>query len=301
MLAPDPRTSFESAEAALEIARRFGLRGYVRTLVGNLASASIEVGEWERAIREIAVGRDESSDELAANHLRWILVTFSAWRGDDVTSEQAHLSAWAESIGEAGSREAIEDLRAQVDFGVGNFGAACDEWLVFAPSDALNAPTAYFYAGLAGLLAADRDRAAAALAGLEGVPIRFRMRTLDQRLLAAGLAALDGRRSESVREGRAVLAEYANLGLPWRQALGGLVLVALVGTDEADVREMAETARATFTRLGAKPFLATWTQRSPGRRAGRVRFARAMVRRPGRRLRADGSPCLPTAGGADRG
>ena len=256
VLAPDPRTSFEAAEAALEIARRFGLRGYVRTLVGNLAGASLEVGEWEGAIREITVARDESPDELAANHMRWVLFNFSAWRGDDVTSELAHLSAWAESIGESGAREAIEDVRAQVDFSTGNFGAACDEWLVFAPSDPLNAPNAYFYAGLAGLLAADRDRAAAAIAGLDGLPGRSRMRALDRRLLGAGLAAIDGRRSESVREVRAVLAEYAIMGLPWRQALGGLILASLVGAGETDVREMADTARATFTRLGAKPFVA---------------------------------------------
>jgi class 3 adenylate cyclase/tetratricopeptide (TPR) repeat protein len=256
VLTPDQRTSFEAAEAALEIARRFGLRGFVRTLVGNLASVSLEVGEWERAIREITIARDESSDELAANHLSWVLFNFSAWRGEDVTSELARLSAWAESIGEASARESIDDLRAQADFGSGNFDAASDEWLVFAPSDPLNAPQAYFYAGLAGLLAADRDRARAALAGLEQVPRRSRVRALDRRLLAAGLAAIDGGRSEPIREGRAVLVEYADLGLPWRQALGGLILASLVGTGEAEVRQMAVSARATFARLGAKPFVA---------------------------------------------
>ena len=46
------------------------------------------------------------------------------------------------------------------------------------------------------------------------------------------------------------------MGLPWREALGGLVLVSLVGAGETDVREMADTARAIFSRLGAKPFVA---------------------------------------------
>ncbi len=256
VLAPDPRTSFDATQAALEIARRVGLRGYVRTLVGNLASAAMEVGEWELAVREITVARDESPDELAANFMRWVLVNFSAWRGDDVASELAYLSAWAESIGESGPREAIQDLRAQVAFGTANFGGACDAWLVFAPSDSLNAPTAYFYAGMAGLLAADRDRAAAALAGLEALPGRSRLWTLDRRLLGAGLAAIDGRQSESIREVRAVLGEYAAMGLPWREALGGLVLTSLVGAVETELREMADTARATFSRLGAKPFVA---------------------------------------------
>ena len=47
VLSPDPRTSFEAAEAGLEIARRFGLRGHVRILLGNLASAAMDVGEWD--------------------------------------------------------------------------------------------------------------------------------------------------------------------------------------------------------------------------------------------------------------
>jgi class 3 adenylate cyclase len=256
VLSPDARTSFDAAQAALEIARRVGLRGYIRTLVGNLASAAMEVGEWDLAILEITVARDESPDDLAANFMRWSLFNFSAWRGDDVTSELAYLSAWAESIGESGPREAIADLRAQVDFCTGKFGAACDAWLAFAPSDQLNAPAAYFFAGLAGLLAGDHDRAAAALAGLEAMLGRSRMRALDRRLLGAGLAAIEGRRSESVRDIRAVLAEYTTMGLPWRQALGGLVLASLVGAGDTDVREMADTARATFSRLGAKPFIA---------------------------------------------
>ena len=256
VLTPDPRTSFDTTQAALEIARRVGLRGYVRTLVGNLASASLDVGEWDLAIREITVARDESPDELSANYMRWVLFNFSAWRGDDMTSELAYLSAWSQGFGDSGGRLPIEDIRAQLDFGTGKFGAACDAWLGLAPSDPLNAPFLYFYAGVAGLLAADRDRAAATLAGHQELPGRSRLWTLDRRLLGGGLAAIDGRRSESVREIRAVLAEYATMGLPWREALGGLVLTSLVGAAETEVREMADTARATFSRLGAKPFIA---------------------------------------------
>ena len=255
VLASDPRTSFEAAEAALEIARRFGLRGFVRTLVVNAAGAALEVGEWDRAIREVTVAREESSDELETNYLSWGLITFAAWRGDDVTSELARLTAWAESIGESGAADAVHDLRGSVDFAAGRFRAACTEWMAFAPSDPLNAPTAYFYAGLAGLMAVDRDRAAAALAGLQGTPGRGRVRAIDRRLLGAGLAALDGREQDALREARAVIGEYGRLGLPWRQALAALMLLATIGTGEAEVRAAAESAREILARLGAKPFL----------------------------------------------
>ncbi len=255
VLASDPRTSFEAADAALEVARRFGMRGFVRTLVGNLAGAALDVGEWERAIQELRAARDDSSDELERNYVRSGLITFSAWRGDDVTAEATELAAWAESTGESGAREAVHGMRAEIAFAAGNMRLACDEWMAFAPSDPLNAPGAYSLAGLAGILATDRHRTAAAVAALEATPGRGPLRALDLRLLRAGLAALDGRVPEAIRETLAVSLEYARLGLPWRQALAILMLADTVGPDPAEVRAAAASAREIFARLGAKPFL----------------------------------------------
>ena len=256
VMAPEPRTSFEAAEAGLEVARRYGLRGYIRTLVGNLAGAALEVGEWDRAIHELTVARDESPDELAANHASWALFNFTAWRGDDVTAEIARLTAWAESFDEAGAREAVHDLRAQVAYASGDLRVACDEWMAFAPSDALNAPPACLGAGLAALMAADAVRASAALAAHEATARHGRLFSLDRRLIRAGLLGLDDRPAEAIREVRAILEEYDRLGLPWRQALGALMLVSVVGAGTTEIREMADAAREIFTRLGAKPFLA---------------------------------------------
>jgi class 3 adenylate cyclase/tetratricopeptide (TPR) repeat protein len=254
VLAADPRTSYEAADAALEIARRFGLRGFIRTLVGNLASAALEVGDWDRAVGELTSARDEAPDELAANHASWALNTFRAWRGEDVTAEVVRLAAWAESLDES-AREAIHGLRAEVAFAAGDLRAAFDGWLAYARSDALNAAMAIFGAGLAALLAGDRDRAATALDALDDLPGHGRVRAIDRRLLVAGRDALDGRPVEALREARVAFADYDRLGLPWRRALGGLMLASTIGPDDAEVRAAAESARATFVRLGAKPFV----------------------------------------------
>ncbi len=77
-LAAPARAALETAEAALEAAMRLGLRSSARTLVGNAASAALEVGEWERTVRDIAAARDESPDEFARDLLSWLLVTFAA-------------------------------------------------------------------------------------------------------------------------------------------------------------------------------------------------------------------------------
>jgi hypothetical protein len=251
----DPRAGFETARAALEVATRLGLRSYARTLVGNAASAAIDVGEWDWAIREVTMARDDSLDDFARNYLDWVLLTFAAWRGDDVRADVKRLLAWVESFEETGARDAVHGLRAEIAFAAGDFVAACDDWMAFAATDALNAPKSYYLAGLSALMASDRDRAGAALAAREGTAIHGRLSDLDLRLLRAGLAALDGRPAEAVREAHAVIGECGRLGLPWRQALGAMMLVATVGVGDAQVRALAESAREILARLGAKPFL----------------------------------------------
>jgi class 3 adenylate cyclase/tetratricopeptide (TPR) repeat protein len=251
----DPKAAFETAQAALEIAKRLGRWAFVRNLVGNAAEAATQVGEWDWAIRELSVARDDSPDELGRNVLSRCLAPLAAWRGDDVRAEVDRLAAWAEGLAEPTARSQIEELRADVAFGAGDFLGACDTWIVAGSSDTLNASVLYGPAGLAALMGADPGRAAAALAAHEGTGQHGRLSTLDRRLLRAGLAALDGRRVEAIREARAVLLEYERMGLPWRQAVGTLMLVATVGTDEPEVRALAEAAREILVRLGARPFL----------------------------------------------
>jgi len=250
-----PRAAFETAERALEVAMRFGLRSFVHTLVGNLAAAALEVGEWDRAVREITAAREESPDEFARNYLAWAGLTFATWRGEEVAAESARLTAWANSFDDSGAREAVHGLRAELAFAAGNFPVACDEWIAHAATNVLNAPTDFFYAGLAALMQPDPERAAAALSAHVGTGGHGRQFALDRRLLRAGLAALEGRSAESLRETRAVIGEYGRLGLPWRQALAALVLLSTIGAGEAEVRGVAESARETLARLGAKPFL----------------------------------------------
>ena len=280
--APDPRAAFDAADAALAIARRLGMGGAVRTLVGNLASAALEVGEWERGLAEATAARDEAADELAANYASWTLVTYGAWRGEDVTTEVDRLVAWAESLDDSAAHEAVHGLRAEIAFAAGRFRDASDAWLAYAASDRLNAPTACFYAGVAALLAGDRDRGTTALGELDAVPGHSRLRDADRRFLAAGRAALDGRGPEALREARAALDEYQRIDLPLRKALGGLVLVSTLGPGDAEVRTAAESARQTFARLEARPFLGFLDERlaSPGIVDGRDRAAAAVAVTP---------------------
>ena len=171
---------------------------------------------------------------LTEMYLRWGFFSFRAWRGEDLAVEIAELSEWARSIGESASDAAVLDLQAQVDYALGNFPAAADGWMAFAPNDPLNAPSAYLEAGTAAILGSDIPRTRAAIAGLAGAIGRDRYWVLNLRSLQVGLLALEGNSAEALREGRSVIAEYGRLGVPWRQAVFTLALVHALGPGDPD-------------------------------------------------------------------
>jgi class 3 adenylate cyclase/tetratricopeptide (TPR) repeat protein len=252
---PDPRTQFEVADEALRIARRYGLGGVAFVVAGNLANAALEVGEWERGIAEATAARDESADETGANYAAWQLMTYGAFRGEDIAAELARLTAWVEGHKDESVREAVHGLLGDVGFASGRFVEACDEWTRYAASDSTNAPSVLFSAAVAALMAGDVDRARSALDALTALPGRSRIRAADCRLIEAGLGGLAGRPAEVLRDARVAIEEYEAMGLPWRQALAGLAVASTYGGAAADVRGYAESAREIFARLGARPFV----------------------------------------------
>src|SRR5204863_9829413 len=132
--------------------------------------------------------------------------------------------AGAGTVGDWGVRDAFRGLLAELAIVAGRVEEACDKFLLNASTDSLNAPGTAFLAGMAALLATDANRVQRALTELRGLPGHSRMRAADRRMLEAGLAALDGRSMEAMRDARFALGEYEAIGLPWRHALSGLML-----------------------------------------------------------------------------
>jgi hypothetical protein len=73
--------------------------------------------------------------------------------------------------------------------------------------------------------------------------------------MEAGLAALEGRRTEAVAGFRDAARRLGEAGLVFEVALNGLLSVRLLGRDDPDARGFAEEARRIFGRLGARPFI----------------------------------------------
>ncbi len=82
---------------------------------------------------------------------------------------------------------------------------------------------------------------------------------LDVATLRAGLAALEGRRSEAIAGYREALRGWRGLGLAFDEAMAALDMAILLAPTEREMAEAAaaiESARETLARLGATPLLA---------------------------------------------
>ena len=79
---------------------------------------------------------------------------------------------------------------------------------------------------------------------------------LDKAAIQAGILALDGRAAEALQLYRETLRGWQALKLVWDgEALTVVDMVTLLGPAEPDVRAAAESARATLSQLGARPYL----------------------------------------------
>ena len=73
--------------------------------------------------------------------------------------------------------------------------------------------------------------------------------------MRAAVAALDGHQADAVVLYRDAMRLYRELGAIWSEALCAIDMATVLDPSEPNVEATAATARETFSRLRAKPFL----------------------------------------------
>ena len=250
----DPRAALDVTRTALDMAKRLGRRSFAVTLIGNAASAAVDIGDWDWVVNELRTARDDEPEELGRNYLDWALTPLLAWRGEDVSDSVARLTRWAIGMNETSSTGAVHGLVAEVALGALDFRTVHDEYLAFALSDRLNAPRACFWAGFSALMLGDAAAARAALDLHIATGVHGRLARLDQKLLHAGIVALEGQSAAAIVEFGDALAGYRDLGVDLRLAAAGLLMANVLDPTTPEVRSASEAARSIFARLGGRPF-----------------------------------------------
>ena len=171
----------------------------------------------------------------------------------EVDADLTSLGDWADERTEVQAQASISEVRAVIELVRGNFGSALKlarraYELTIAPDG-----TAPQTAMRAAAWLRDPDALAHASNAIADSP--GRVAAAIRREGEAGLAAIEGRRSESLAAFLDATRRWRDLGLTFEAAVCELSLVTMLGTAEPEARAAADDAAAVFDRLGAQPLV----------------------------------------------
>jgi class 3 adenylate cyclase len=254
----DPAAGLALGREGLEIGRRRGSRAYSYQMVGNSVISAIRVGEWDWAATLL-----DQWLEVAGNDNFWIEFHL------DRAFLHAHRGLDASADIEAGARlragvtdpqfESYEWLaRAAAALANGDLAGAVEQGERSASLTDFFYPLAIPLAARAALWAGDaatakRLVAIPAMAAFAGPALEA-----DRLRIAAGIAAVEGRRPEALARFLDALRAYADLGLRFDQAAAAVDLAVLlpgIGDESAPAAEAIASARDVLAQLGARPYL----------------------------------------------
>jgi len=228
-------------------------------LVGNAAINAFEAGDWDQALSQLTRALETGAvGEGARMQLEHFEVEFAIQRGEDTAETVARIDRYLGQridAGEQSFRSSRHFLAAAVDQGAGRYADAWDQWMLAATVDAFNAGPSYGWAILLAALLRDERRARSAMDGLRSTGSHAPVTKLWLSIGEATLDALAGRDRESLAGFRECLATAQALGLVWSRAQLGTAMAGLLDPALPDVRAAVDDARATYERLGARPWL----------------------------------------------
>jgi class 3 adenylate cyclase len=254
----DPAAGLALGREGLEIGRHRGSRAYSFAMVGNAAISAMRVGEWDWAESLLEEWLEVAADENLRKEFRVDRALLHAHRGMDPTEDIEAASGAILGVTDP-QYDSYEHLaRAAASFAAGKLEAAIEHAERSAAITPTFNPLVIPIAARAALWGGDAPTARRLLE-LPGLAA-FAGRALeaDRVRIAAGIAALEGRRPDALAGFLDALRSYSELGLRFDEAAAAVDLALLLPSieDESSAASQAITAaRETLGRLGARPYL----------------------------------------------
>jgi len=257
----DPRLASQVAREGLALARHLGLRGYGFYLLGNAAELAVQMGDWDWALAQL-------DDAVAAIHTDFTAqmrrAQIRGLRGVEVEEEFDRVAAFLADSSEVQARASLDEVRAEVALARGDFTEAHRLAKQSYMQNIAPDSTAPRTAGRTAAWLGKQDDARDALDLLARQP--GRVSGVVRREIEAALAALDGRRAESLAGFVDAGRRWHELGAEFEAAICALDLVIMLGATTPEARAAAEEAAALFRRLGAEPMLERLNEAASGTR-----------------------------------
>ena len=255
----EPAVGLALGREGIEIGQRRGSRAYQFTMAGNASWCATRVGEWDWALTVLDQWLEVSLVDQYQFEFRIDRAVIRAYRGIDV-SEDLEIAA-GEIVGATDPQYGsyLENARAIASLVAGDSAQAiehaeraADATTYFAPLSLPVGIRAAIWSNDAGTAKRLLERETAT--GFFGPTL-----DVDRSRARAGIAGLEGRGAEALTGFLDAIRAYEALSLPFESAAAAvdmaIVLPEAAGSSSPAAAAI-ETARATLTRLGAKPFLA---------------------------------------------
>jgi class 3 adenylate cyclase/tetratricopeptide (TPR) repeat protein len=256
LIGEDPRRAGDLTKVSLELARRVGDRNMSHWLAGSTGFFHYGMGEdWDATIAMLNEELAGISEPAERGRLVSIRGYFLTARGENVADLLATVSELRVNETEPWARAGLESSLGDIALVRNDPAQAWEAFIrsseVFRSFGAVVLP----WAVRAGVWARDVERARTAVQLLDELPDSSPTVEADRATAHAALDAAEGRTDAALAGFRTALARLGALGFTWDQARAYLDAVILLPHDP-EVLAWAEQARAIFTSLGAKPYLA---------------------------------------------
>ena len=261
MLPDTPRAMVVTANEAVELARRGGVRGVeIRNLL-NIAETSLYLGLWNESRSAIEELKQRELVEWDLEGLKGLEAILAAMSGDFDLAQEL-LAQGLKEVDVQGGLGANQLASETTRLTTVAYTALASDDLVSALRHAshaieldpmgINSFLAFNIASRAALWLGRTDE----LRDLLGATARLRGRYVAalRRTTEAGLAALEGRTDESAEIYRDAFEQWRNVDSVLDLALSELDLVLVLGTDNTD-SSVAKEARDIFVQIGANAMI----------------------------------------------
>ena len=254
----DPVAGLAMAREGLEIAARQGSALYGFQMVGNGAVCALRTGDWDWAEGLLA---DWLSNEITGQFYLELFADraiVTAVRGADPSADMAEADRLLPGISDPQYASYVHWARAWVSLCAGRLGEAARSAAAAVDATSYFGPLATPLAARAALWAGDIPAAVESARRMDTAVYRGLAIGLDLATIRAGIAALEGRRTDAIAGYREVLRGWRTAGLTFDEALATVDMATVLAPTEREMPEAATDiaeARATLIRLGARPFL----------------------------------------------
>ncbi|MBA2380634.1 MAG: hypothetical protein H0V73_00865 [Chloroflexi bacterium] len=254
--ADDPSLAFAAARDGYELARHLGYRGHGFYLLGNAIDVAIRMGEWDWAAATLSEAQPAGlSSQDQVTRLRD--AQLRGLRGEHGAQVDGVIDASAAALGDVTmiqAHAAVDEIRGALALARGDVDASyllsMGAFRTNAAPDSSALPQAARAAAWLGDLLALRE--ARTLID----PMPGRVPAASKCEMDAAIAALEGRRGESVAQFLEALRSLRDLGLEYERAVVAISAVKVLGTTAYELQEAVDEAEVTLRRLGALPMLA---------------------------------------------